>query len=81
MGGQEANLLSLLALVILVLDPSLMLLESVKDKMVESLSYNINASSAFKSKSPAYISLPCFRQRVTDDFAVKIYHSAGFYFF
>lgn len=48
MEGQQANLLSLVIFVILVLDPSLMLLKRVKEKMVRSLTYNLNASSVPK---------------------------------
>lgn len=57
-GGQQANLLSLLVLVILVLDPSLMLLESVKEKMVGSLTYNFNASSIPKPTALHFITMP-----------------------
>lgn len=51
-GGQQGNLLNLLVLVILVLDPSLMLLESV-EKKVECLTYNLSASSVAKKQSLA----------------------------
>lgn len=52
-GSQQGNLLNLLVLVILVLDASLMLMESVKEKKVECLTYNLCASSVAKKHSPS----------------------------